>query len=137
MKRKKFATETEPSPQQTQQITEIANSYILTKKKKKNKPQYRAISKSLNQKSNPQTKPQYKVDQTPNPIQSKPNAQSRRSQLARRRCSSLVFIVVVVAHRKSPLIANRSMLGTPSLKVFLSLFLSDSLSQSLTLSLFI
>ena len=35
MKRKKFATETEPSPQQTQQITEIANSYILTKKKKK------------------------------------------------------------------------------------------------------
>ena len=29
------------------------------------------------------------------------------------------------------------MLGTPSLKVFLSLFLSDSLSQSLTLSLFI
>ena len=37
MKRKKFATETEPSPQQTQQITEIANSYILTKKKKKKK----------------------------------------------------------------------------------------------------
>ena len=34
-KKKKFVTETEPSPQQAQQITEVANPHILKKRKKK------------------------------------------------------------------------------------------------------
>ena len=49
-----------------------------------------------------QTKSQYRADQTPNTIQSKPNPRSRRSQLARHRCSLLVFIVVIIiTHRRS------------------------------------
>ena len=146
-------------------------TYSQKKKKKKTKPQYRAISKSLNQKSNPQTKPQYKANQTP--IQSrpnpKPNTEQTKPQYKANQThghvtrSSLVF--VVVTHRKSYLIADRSMLGAPSLiadrpssqiaellrcsvlsaqcscslpqGISLSLFLSLSLSQSLTLSLFI
>ena len=56
-------------------------------------------------------------------------ARRRRRSLARPSLSSLI-----ACH--SPLITNRFglVLGAPSLKVFLSLFLSDSLSVSLSLS---
>ena len=151
-------------------------TYSPKKKKKKKKPQYRAISKSLNQKSNQQTKPQYRAEQTPNPnteqtkpqtqyranqtpLQSKPNPQSCRSQLARlRRRSSQIAphrrsldARYSLPHCRSPLITNRksqscfdawcSVLVLPpsryfSLSFSLWLFLSQSLSLSLSLSKF-
>ena len=99
--------------------------------------QYRAISKSLNQKSNPQTKPQYRAEQTPNPNieQTKPQTQTEQTKptvtsLAARSSSSFT------ANRPSLQIAELlrcSVLMLPPSRYF-SLFFSLTLSVSLSLS---
>ena len=136
-------------------------THKFSKKKKHKESKIKSTITSLAEKAE-KTKPQYslykaKAKQTPiqrclskkkkNQYRANQNQTKKTPILTRCRRSSLLVIFITGSlaphHRCSPLIADCrsqitllrcSVLGAPSLKVFLSLFLSDSLSVSLSLS---
>ena len=133
-KKKKTNIENQKSNPWSHRWQRKPNPNIVYIEQKQNKLQYKGVYKIFFlKKTLIQSKPK------PNPIQSKPNPQSRYSQLAHcRRCSLVPHrhcSHLVVVARRSPLIANCStpVLDAPSLKVFLS----DSLSVSQSLSLYL